>query len=48
MKYDYWPAAGTPYSRIQIGDETAAETFSNDYAFAKSKWDATKKELGLD
>jgi len=48
MKYYYWPAAGTPYSRIQIGDETAAETFSNDYAFAKSKWDATKKELGLD
>ena len=27
MKYYYWPAAGTPYSRIQIGDETAADVY---------------------
>ena len=47
MKYYYWPAAGAPYARIQIGDETADESFSNDYSFAKSKWESTKQELGM-
>ena len=47
MKYYYWPAAGAPYSRIQIGDETAEEVFAADSAFAKNKWEATKSELGI-
>ena len=47
MKYFYWPFAGAPYSRIQIGDETAQEAFDNDYNFAKDKWNETREELGL-
>lgn len=47
MKYNYWPATGTPYARIQIGDETAQEVWAGDTSFARSKWDATKAELGL-
>lgn len=47
MKYNYWPAAGTPYARIQIGDETAAEVWSGDLSFARSKWEQTKEELGM-
>lgn len=47
MKYYYWPAAGAPYSSIQVGDETAASAFSADLDFAKENWDATRQELGL-
>ena len=47
MKYNYWPASGTPYARIQIGDETAAEVWSGDLSFARSKWEQTKEELGM-
>lgn len=47
MKFNYWPAAGTPYARIQIGDETASEVWSGDYSFARSKWEQTKEELGM-
>lgn len=47
MKYNYWPASGTPYARIQIGDETASEVWSGDLSFARSKWEQTKEELGM-
>lgn len=47
MKYYYWPFAGAPYSRIQIGDETAQEAFNNDFVFARTHWEEVREELGL-
>lgn len=47
LKYFYWPFAGAPYARIQIGDETAQEAYENDIRFAADKWDETREELGI-
>jgi len=40
--------SGDPYGAISTGQLTAQQQFDNDYKFAKEKWDAYKKELGIE
>ncbi|MFD0960627.1 extracellular solute-binding protein [Paenibacillus chungangensis] len=46
-KMQLYPS-GDAYGNIAFGAKTAEQQFQDDYAFAKDKWEAYKKEVGME